>query len=112
MEKARADIIGRNYIHTNYNQGICIVEGSSCKITENTISKNLKANIAFGGKGSSATKIERNEISKSIAEGIFMVKVEAAALVNENIICDNLDGITLLDSYGKITNNLIEGNQR
>lgn len=112
MDKAKADIVGRNNIHTNYNQGICIVEGSSCKITENIITKNFKANIAFGGKGSGITKIERNEISKSIAEGIFMVKCEGPAYVNENIIWDNQDGITLHDSNGKVMNNLIEGNQR
>lgn len=112
MDKARADIIGRNYIHTNYNQGICIVEGSSCKITENTISKNVKANIAYGGKGSNGTTIERNEISESMAEGIFLVKGDPTTLINENIIRDNLDGISLSDSNGKIAQNLIEGNQR
>ena len=112
LDKAKADIVGRNNIHTNYNQGICIVEGSSCKIIENTICKNLKANIAFGGKGSSETKIERNEISRSIAEGIFMAKAERPTLINENIIWENQDGVTLLDSDGKIMNNLIEGNQR
>lgn len=112
MDKAIANIVGRNFIHTNYTQGICIVESSSWKIVENTISKNLKANIAFGGKGSGHTKIERNEISKSMAEGIFLVKGEGATFINENVIRENLDGIALCDSNGKITQNLIESNQR
>ncbi|CAI2360731.1 unnamed protein product [Moneuplotes crassus] len=112
LDLAKADIVGKNNIHTNVNQGILIVEGSSCKIMENIISKNLKANIAFGGKGSHETVIERNEICKSIAEGIFMAKAERPTIINENIITENLDGITLLDSDGKIMNNLIEGNQR
>jgi len=112
MNNACADIIGRNFIHTNYNQGICIVEGSSWKIIENTISKNLKANIAYGGRGSGNTIIERNKISESMSEGIFLVKGEDQTLINENIIRENLDGITLCDSNGKIFNNLIESNQR
>lgn len=35
LDLAKANIIGKNNIHTNYNQGILIVEGSSCKIVEN-----------------------------------------------------------------------------
>jgi hypothetical protein len=42
MDNAKANIIGRIFINTNYNQSICIVEGSRCKITENTISKSLR----------------------------------------------------------------------
>jgi parallel beta-helix repeat protein len=95
MDGAVAHIVGRNFIHTNYTQGICIMEHSSCKIVENTITKNLKANIAFGGKGSGHTKIERNEISKSMAEGIFLVKGEGATFINEIVIRENLDGIAL-----------------
>lgn len=59
MKDAKANINDRNFIHTNYNQGICIEEGSFAKIVQNTISKNLKANIAYGGKGSKNTKIEK-----------------------------------------------------
>lgn len=88
------------------------MEGSSCKIKENSIAKNVKANIAYGGKGSSGTVIDRNEISESMAEGIFLIKGEGTTMIHENVIRDNLDGISLVDSAGKIDHNLIEGNQR
>lgn len=39
-----------NLIVANYNQGILIVEGSSARIYANKIDKNIKANIALGGK--------------------------------------------------------------
>ena len=111
-DHSKADITGRNFIHTNYAQGILIEEGSSAKILENTISKNIKANIAYGGKGSQHTRIDKNEITESVAEGIYLVEGELHTYINENIIRDNLDGISLFNSKGQITQNLIEGNQR
>lgn len=96
----------------NYNQGICIEEGSSAKIIDNTITKNMKANIAYGGEGSQHTKIERNEISGSAAEGIFIVEGRHETSIFENIIKDNLDGISMYKSRGKVVQNLVEGNQR
>lgn len=39
-----------NVISSNYNQGILLVEGSSAIIQANKIDKNIKANIALGGR--------------------------------------------------------------
>lgn len=72
----------------------------------------MKANIALGGDGSQQTRIERNEISGSVAEGIFLVEGRAQTSIYENIIKENLDGISLYNSKGKIQQNIIEGNQR
>ena len=82
------------------------------KFLKTLFQNNLKANIAFGGKGSQHTRIDKNEISESVAEGIFLVDGENHTYINENIIRDNLDGISLFNSKGQITQNLIEGNQR
>lgn len=112
IDQSRAEITNGNFIHKNYNQGICIEEGSSAKIFDNTISKNLKANIAFGGDASQHTRIERNEISGSVAEGVFLVEGRNQTSIYENIIKENLDGISLFNSKGKIEHNIIEGNQR
>ena len=39
-----------NTISQNFNQGILLVEGSFATIIANKIDKNIKANIALGGK--------------------------------------------------------------
>jgi len=75
-----------------------LVEGTFAKITNNQISKNLKANIAFGGRNSGKTKIEMNEIKHSTAEGIFVVEGEESTLIFENNISSNKDGILVLNS--------------
>lgn len=49
-----------NIIGSNYNQGILIVEGSHASIIANKIEKNIKANIAIGGKKCGLTKIKYN----------------------------------------------------
>jgi len=56
--------------------------------------------------------LRNNEISESVAEGIFLVEGENQTSISENIIRDNLDGIALFNSKGNIKQNLIEGNQR
>lgn len=111
-DKSKVDIIGGNFIIKNNLQGILIEEASTAKVSDNTISKNIKANIAFGGEGSGQTRIERNEISGSCAEGIFLVEGKNQTSIYENIIKENLDGISLIDSKGKIMQNIIEFNQR
>lgn len=75
-----------------------LVEGTSAWIQNNTLSKNLKANIAYGGRNSGKTKIEMNEIKHSTAEGIFVVEGEESTLIFENIINSNKDGILVLNS--------------
>jgi len=45
--------------------GILITEHCSANICNNTISTNIKANIAFGGKGSQNTVIIENVIVNS-----------------------------------------------
>jgi F-box protein 11 len=49
------------------------VETSSSKIESNSISENMKSNIAFGGSKSENTLIISNIISDSKSEGIFMI---------------------------------------
>ena len=39
-----------NTIHQNYSQGILLEEGTSADIVANHLLKNIKANIALGGK--------------------------------------------------------------
>lgn len=111
-ENAKADIMDKNIIKKNYNQGILIVEGCSALISENTISQNLKANIAYGGQGSQYTRIEKNEIIGSVSEGIFVVEGHADTQIKENKVNENKDGIVLYNSEGQVKNNEIHYNQR
>jgi hypothetical protein len=53
-------MLKRNTISFNYNQGILLVEGSYAIIQSNFLDKNIKANIALGGKQSGSTKIKWN----------------------------------------------------
>jgi len=89
----------------NYNQGILVVEGCSAIITDNIVAQNLKANIAFGGQGSKNTRVEGNEVSGSVAEGIFVVEGQENTLVRNNKVTQNKDGIVLYNSEGKIREN-------
>lgn len=87
-----------NIISSNYNQGILLVEGSSAKIYCNKIDKNIKANIALGGKNCGKTRIRYNYIENSKSEGIFVVEGEETLLIEENKIHGNHDGIVLVMS--------------
>lgn len=82
-----------------------IVEGSSAKIYANKIDKNIKANIALGGKNCGFTKIKYNLIENSKSEGIFIVEGEEKLLIEDNVILGNHDGIVLISSMGTIRNN-------
>lgn len=72
-----------------------IVEGCVAKVSDNNIQKNLKANIAYGGKNSGQSKIEHNMISGSVSEGVFLVEGEENAMISENTIFENKDGIVM-----------------
>ena len=111
-EEAHAEICEQNKINKNYTQGILIVEGSSARICENHITRNTEANIAFGGKGSGKTLIEKNVISGSIAEGVFLVEGEEHATIVHNTIHENKDGVVLYNSQGQVLQNDVRGNQR
>ena len=63
-----------NNITSNYGQGILLVESSYAHIEKNTISKNYKANIAFGGEHSCDTVILNNEIAEGRCEGVFALE--------------------------------------
>ena len=73
-----------NVISSNYNQGILIVEGSTAKIYANKLDKNIKANIALGGKDCGKSRIKFNLVENSKSEGIFIVEGEETLLVEEN----------------------------
>lgn len=60
------------------------MEGSSAKIIANKLEKNIKANIALGGKNCGNSRIKHNIIEYSKSEGIFVVEGEEALLIEDN----------------------------
>mmetsp|Transcript_11521 Transcript_11521/g.19488 ORF Transcript_11521/g.19488 Transcript_11521/m.19488 type:complete len:174 (+) Transcript_11521:664-1185(+) len=109
-----AQIPQGNSIIQNYSQGILLEEGCSAEINSNHLLKNIKANIALGGKrsGEVPTRILYNQIEKSKQEGIFVVEGEQDLLIEANIITGNNDGIVLLHSAGTVNKNRIQQNER
>lgn len=101
----------KNKVFGNFTQGILLVEGTSAHIEQNEIFTNFKANIAFGGEGSTDTVIYNNNIYSSRAEGIFIIE-SGFSWVKANRIHDNNDGITMFDSSPYISENFINENQR
>jgi parallel beta-helix repeat protein len=79
-----------------------IVEGSSAQIFANKLDKNIKANIALGGKNCGKSKIKYNLIENSKSEGIFVVEGEEHLIIEENIVTGNHDGIVLVLSKGVV----------
>ena len=75
------DFPNANIIGSNYNQGVLIVEDSYANIFCNKVEKNIKANIALGGKSSGKTKIKFNRIENSKSEGIFVVEGEKELVI-------------------------------
>ena len=96
FESATISIL-KNRIFGNFSQGILLVEGTSAHIELNEIYTNFKANIAFGGAGSSDTVVINNDIHSSRAEGIFVIE-SGYSWIKNNRIHDNNDGITMFDS--------------
>lgn len=88
-----------------------IVSDSSAIIEKNEIYKNIKANIAFGGKLSDQTLIYGNKIYSSRNEGIYAVQASESKIAN-NEIYDNNDGIIIANSSPHITDNKIFQNVR
>lgn len=103
-------MLKRNTISFNYNQGILLVEGSYAMIKANILDKNIKANIALGGKDSGNTRISWNRIENSKAEGIFVVEGEDKLLIEDNDVKGNIDGIVMVNSKGVVRNNKIKEN--
>jgi parallel beta-helix repeat protein len=108
MDGAHISII-KNKIHSNFAQGILLVEGTSAHIELNEVFTNYKANIAFGGDNSSDIVIYNNKIYSSRSEGIFIIE-SGFGWVKNNQIYDNNDGIVMFDSSPHITDNLINEN--
>ena len=111
VDGAVVTVVNNIDISKNYGQGILLVETSCGHIEKNTIMKNYKANIAYGGPNSSDTVILNNTIRESRAEGIFVIESGFSWIKRNNII-DNADGIILFDSTPHIQGNVIEQNQR
>lgn len=88
-----------------------MVEGTSAHIELNEIYTNFKANIAFGGAGSSDTVIVNNDIHSSRAEGIFIIE-SGYSWIKNNRIHGNNDGITMFDSSPHVSENYIHENSR
>jgi parallel beta-helix repeat protein len=108
MECSTISII-KNRVFGNFAQGILLVEGTSAHIEQNEIYTNFKANIAFGGEGSSDTVIYNNNIYSSRAEGIFAIETGYSWIKN-NRIHDNNDGVTMFDSAPFVSENYINEN--
>ena len=72
---------------------------------------NYKANLAFGGEGSSDTVVYNNRIYSSRSEGIFIIE-SGFCWVKKNQVYDNNDGIIMFDSSPHITENTVNENQR
>jgi len=103
--------IHHNSIYENMNQGILVVSGSSAQIYENTIYKNIKANIAFGGVFSDETSIKNNKIYKGRCEGIFVIEGKNTEITH-NEIYENYDGVVLIKSDSIVLDNIIKKNNR
>lgn len=87
-----------------------IVENSNAKIICNKLDKNIKANVALGGKNSGKSRIKFNLVENSKSEGIFVVEGEETLLIEENKVLGNHDGIVLVMSKGIIRKNEIKEN--
>ena len=111
VDGASIIVVNNIDISGNYGQGILLVESSTGHIEKNTIMKNYKANIAYGGPASSDTVILNNTIRESRAEGIFVIESGFSWIKRNNVI-DNADGIILFDSTPHVQGNIIEQNQR
>ena len=99
-----------NIIRYNYNQGICLVEGTFATIIANHLDANIKANIALCGHQTGKTKIRYNIIENSKSEGVFVLEGEDDLLIAENVIKNNYYGLVLIDSMGQIKNNVVVDN--
>ena len=87
-----------------------MLESSSAIIEQNTINKNLLANIALGGKfNSEDTFIVNNNICESLNEGIAIINSNNVWILR-NKIYQNNDGIVTLKSNPIIENNEIYEN--
>lgn len=88
-----------------------VVSDSSAIIIGNSISKNIKANIAFGGELSEKTVIKGNRIFQSRNEGIFIIDGKVS-VISENEVYENNDGIILINSHPNLSDNTINNNIR
>jgi parallel beta-helix repeat protein len=104
-------LIKENIISSNNCQGILLVEESWATIIGNKIFENCKANIALGGNNSSNTFISGNEITRGLAEGIFIIK-SARVTVFNNTIEQNQDGVILAESHAELKSNRINHNAK
>ncbi len=86
-----------------------IEENSSAYIANNSIYKNVKANIALGGMLSSNTTIIKNKIYQGTAEGIFLMH-SGYPIIYYNKINENFEGIVIYEGKADIRFNDISGN--
>lgn len=110
-EKATPKIFD-NIIDSNLNHGILINSGSSASVEKNIIFENQKSNIAFGGKLSEKTIIDRNKIYGSKNEGIYVTQ-SSGGTIRKNEIHSNNDGIVISNCISlDVRENNIYGNIR
>jgi F-box protein 11 len=94
-EKASPRITS-NTIFENIHQGILVVSDSYAVIEKNEIYKNIKANIAFGGKLAENSLVIENKLYGSRNEGIFIIEANGGR-ISKNEIYDNNDGIIMVN---------------
>jgi nitrous oxidase accessory protein NosD len=98
--------VSNNFLTENFAQGILLMETTYAHIEKNMISRNYKANIAFGGMNACDTVIINNEIKEGRQEGIFMITVGFCWIIKNKIV-DNSDGIVMFDASPNISLNAI-----
>ena len=101
----------QNSIKENGMQGILIEDTASAYIIYNTLEKNVRANIAYGGSSSQDTVIIRNCIKESYEEGIYISK-GGYSLITDNTIMENMDGIIMKNASPNLMNNRIKNNKK
>lgn len=109
VEHLARPFIKSNRICRNLFQGVVLVDNSSAYIERNYIAENIKANIAFGGRGSADTVIIKNTITKGRCEGIFMIE-GGTAVIKDNKIVQNYEGVRLITSCPQLIKNKISDN--
>ncbi len=103
--------IEQNSIKENGMQGVLIEDTAAAYVIYNTLEKNVRANIAYGGQSSQDTVIIRNCIRESYEEGIYISR-GGYSLVANNTIFENMDGVIIKDSSPNIMYNEIKTNKK
>lgn len=106
-------VVKNNKIYYNAFQGVCVEEGAVCTLIENNVLRNMKANIALGGKGSSSSVLLKNKLAEGVAEGLYVLE-SGNMIAYGNKIVRNYDGAVFEASdvdfrFNKVSENTMNG---